>query len=366
MKHIELFINALSSGGAEYQLVQLADGLVEKGYDVTIATFGDIKDLHDYNPLIKRCRIAPGKSKYIKMLAIWRHFLTVKVDWVIAFGQRESSYAIEGMFFRSHDNIRIIAGDRNTTYGKPSRIEMLLMNCLYKRADFIVPNSQAQRRHIIETKPEYSDKTITISNYTDLSRFVATPLPEKNTLLIGVFGRYDVQKNCMRFVEAVRVLKEKVQRPFVIEWYGNQHFKDTQPNPFYVEMKEKVIKYGLEDVLVLNDHVKDVAGLMPRFDAICLPSLWEGFSNSISEAICCGKPCMVSDVADNAVMVQDGVNGFLFDPEKIDNIAESFIKYFGLSKEEREAMGKASRKRAEKLFDRERFINAYINLIESK
>ena len=73
----------------------------------------------------------------------------------------------------------------------------------------------------------------------------------------------------------------------------------------------------------------------------------------------------MSDVADNSVMVKDGGNGFLFDPENEESIAEAFLKFFALDHPERQRMGDVSRRLAEELFDRNRFIQQYIDLIES-
>lgn len=366
MKRIVLFINSLSSGGAEHQLCELANGLAEKGYDVTIATFGDMDDHYTYNANVKRNRIAPQKSNGVKMLAIWKYFLTIKTDWVIAFGQRESKFCLLPLLLRSKRKVHAIAGERSSGVGMPTRQEKLMMNYLYHRADYIVPNSHAQRNYIINRKPEFESKTIAITNYTDLSKYVSTKLPNGEKIRIGVFGRYSKPKNCFRFVEAILFLKNRISNPFEIEWYGNQQNKDGLPNQYYVEMRDKVEKYGLREYLRLNNHIKDVMSVMPTFDAICLPSLWEGFSNSIGEAICCGKPCIVSDVGDNGVMVEDGVNGFLFDPTNIDSMVEAFVRFFSLSSTERQRMGEASRNKAHELFNRENFIGAYEKLINSK
>lgn len=364
MKHIVLFINTLSSGGAEHQLVQLADGLVKRGYKVTIATFGDADDHYSYDSAIQRQRIAPKKANVIKMFSIWCYFLTLKADCVIAFGQRESRYMLEGLSLRPFHKIRCIAGDRNTTYGFPSHTEQILMKHLYKKADFIVPNSQAQLKHIVLSSPGYQNKTVCITNYTNLSSFNVTPLPNGSTTRIGVFARYAHQKNCLLFVEAINTLKQQSKFPFIVEWFGNIRIKGST-NPYYLQVKEKVEEYDLCNEFILHDHVKDVAGCMPLFDAICLPSLYEGFSNSISEAICCGKPCIVSDVADNSVMVHHQENGFLFNPSQLDSIVKAFNDFLCLSVEERNRMSKASRKIAESLFDYERFVSSYVNLIEA-
>ncbi len=365
MKKIVFFINTLGSGGAEHQLVELSNGLAERDYSITICTFNDIDDHYVLDSRINRYRIAPGKNKVIKMLAIWKYFLTVEADWVVGFGQRESRYMLEALQFRSPKSVHAIAGERNTTIGEPTEHERKLMGRLYERADYIVTNSYSQRNHIIEIRPDYMDKMVTITNYTDTSAFCLRPLPNKNVLRICVFGRYDPQKNCERFVEAVRLLKSKTQQPFIIDWYGSQYIKGMA-NPYYLGMKQKVDEYCLQDVLVLKDQIKKVAETMSQYDAFCLPSLWEGFSNSISEAICCGRPCLVSNVADNGVMVNDGANGYLFNPNNIESIVDSFTKFFDLSPEERMIMGLKSRKKAESLFDKEKFVGEYIRLFNSK
>lgn len=365
MKSIVLFINGLTSGGAEHQLVELADGLAERGYDVTITTFSDVTDHYKYSPKIKRHHIAKGRSKLFKLLGIFLYFIFLKTDCVISFGQRANYFCLIPLCYRSRKKIRVIAGERNTTVGPSSSIERKLLDKYYKRAEFIVPNSYSQRNYIIKVNPEYTSKTIPITNFTNLNDFTASPLPEGEILRIVVFGRYDKQKNCIRFTEAIHELIQKTENSFVVEWYGNQSFKDKEPNPFYQEMNNKVIELGLQDTLILKDQTKDVSSIMKTYDAFCLPSLWEGFSNAIGEAICCGRPCLVSDVSDNGVMVQDGLNGFLFDPQSIDDIVAAFLKFFRLSKDERATMGKESRKRAEMLFNKKRFINSYEILINS-
>ena len=130
-------------------------------------------------------------------------------------------------------------------------------------------------------------------------------------------------------------------------------------------MVRLVEDYKIGDVITLNDQTREVAKLIPGFDVMCLPSLAEGFSNSISEYICCGKPVICSDVADNHIMVKEGENGFLFNPYNIDEMVDAFMKFFNLSTLEKEEMGSRSRQIAESLFDKEAFTKEYITLIES-
>ena len=78
----------MSSGGAEHQIAVLSDLLVERGYAITITTFGDEVDHYQVNESVKRVHLASGRSKIMKLLSIFWYFLTVRTDLVISYTQR--------------------------------------------------------------------------------------------------------------------------------------------------------------------------------------------------------------------------------------------------------------------------------------
>jgi glycosyltransferase involved in cell wall biosynthesis len=96
----------------------------------------------------------------------------------------------------------------------------------------------------------------------------------------------------------------------------------------------------------------------------CLPSLYEGCSNVIAEAMACGLPILASRIAANDWLVEEGVNGFLFDPRSPQEMADTIKRYFALSHEQKMQMGQASRRRAEYLLAPAGMAEHYIDLIE--
>jgi glycosyltransferase involved in cell wall biosynthesis len=80
-------------------------------------------------------------------------------------------------------------------------------------------------------------------------------------------------------------------------------------------------------------------------DAFILPSLWEEWGLVVNEAMASGLPVIVSKTAGCATdLVQEGVNGFTFDPGNVEQLAQlmrqiSALKSFRLSE-----FGDASRK----------------------
>ena len=361
-RHINIFICSMSSGGAEHQVAILSNLLVDRGYRVTITTFGDNDDHYSLNSEIRRVRLAEGKSKIIKLFTILWYFLTITTDVVISFGQRENFLSLIPLCFR---RIRVIAGERSLSIGKQSLRTKFLHKVLYRRVNVVVSNSYSQRDYLVSSIPQLASKVITITNYTDLQHFAYRIPPCNDIIRIGIFGRYNIAKNYERLIQVVGVLKQNGYSQFRIDCYGNHHLRGGQMNEDYLKYKDLVKKMGVGDIIYLNDHVRNVAEKISMFDIICLPSLWEGWSNAISEAICSGKPMLVSNVSDNSRMVHNGVNGFLFDPKSIDDMVGAFEKMFALDKDTIEAMGRESRKLAEKLFDKEQFITKYIQLIEN-
>lgn len=365
MKRITFLIDSMSGGGAEHQLAILANELI-KDYKVSVVTFCDIDDHYYLDPSIGRIRLGYGRRKSLlfNLLRTIVYFTKIKTDVVITYGQRSSFLGLLTLQFRK--NIKVIASERNLTIGKPGKYENILFSRLYAHASFIVPNSYSQAKYIISKRPELKNKIITITNYTDLKAFT----PAKDELFndgimnIGIFARYHRQKNFERFAKAIKRVRELTDKQFLVNWYGRKKNGSGEFEPYYLMCEDIIIKEGLDNVLYLNDQVKDIIPILRNQDVICLPSLFEGFSNSISEAICCGKPMLVSNVSDNSIMVKDGENGILFDPYDIEDMARSLVQILDLSKTKMKRMGERSREIAESLFDLDHFTGQYVNLIE--
>ena len=365
MKRITCFIESLAPGGAQYQLLLLAEFLAEKGYDVELVTYADISDHFSVPNQVKRSKIrecnVPGKylNALIKWFYIFHFFVRIKTDCIISYRQRCNARLLIPLFLRGK-TIKVICSERNTTI-KQTSYEKVLFAFLYKRADYIVSNSNTQAEYIMRMKPQLTPKLRIIHNYTDLKKYQMCSIPQDLSVIrFAVFGRYDRQKNPLGFADAISELTRRTKQRFEIHWYGGQAYGDL-----FDDLKNKIKQDGLERVFILSDAVKDPSLLMNNYHALCLPSLFEGFSNAIAEGISSGKPMLVSNVSDNSIMVHHGVNGFLFSPFDKDSICDTFIKFFSLSYEQMYKMAFNSRKIAENLFDKERFIMQYISLIES-
>lgn len=363
VKHVLCFIASLSGGGAERQMVELMKILLERRYNVTLLTYTH-SDNYECPVGVNRISVF-AKNKVELLFKLIKTIKSLKFDCCISYLPQNNFIACLSTF--PFKKFKLIVGERNLTT-KLGQFEHL-MYYLYRRADYIVSNSVSQSNFIKEVMPFLSPKVRIITNYTDVEKNHPLSLCGKNKckINVGVFARYIAQKNPLFLVDVVWKLKQQGYSNFVFYWYGNYclNLNNTeQMSPLYLEMKKKIFEYGIEKQLILNSFSENVVRDMNEMDIICLPSLYEGYPNVISEGMACGRFIIASRVSDIPLIVEDEVNGFLFNPTDIESAVSAFVKYQNLSGDEIQKVCLANRMKAEKIFTKNIFAEKYIQLIE--
>ena len=361
MKKILCLIDAFTLGGAERQLIGLAMFLKQKGYDVSLVAY-----YHDnfYEGLLQANNLhfeilQTGGSQWSKVKAV-RSFIKQQngFDWLIAYKNGPCMIACILKFLGL--KARVIVSERNTTQvlSRRERIKYFL----YRFADFIVPNSYSQAKFIADHVPSLKQKIVTITNFTDTEHFV--PLNKEQTKMLKVMtaGRIAKQKNILNYLEAISIVRKNGIKDIHFEWYG-----DIQPGEerYGEEVRSAIKEKSLEDLVSFYPASKEIVSKYQVSDVFCLPSIYEGFPNVICEAMSCGKPIICSNVCDNPQIVENGKNGFLFNPNDVENMADCIARIYKMKQENRNEMGTISREIAETKFSEEAFVEKYIKLIES-
>ena len=107
----------------------------------------------------------------------------------------------------------------------------------------------------------------------------------------------------------------------------------------------------------------DVRPFIAGADCVVLPSYREGTPRSLLEAAAMGKPLIATDVPGCRQVVQDGHNGYLCRVRDPHDLARAMRQLMQLSPEQRQAMGQASRKLAEELFDEKLVVKKYLEAL---
>ena len=357
MKRILCLIENIGPSGAERQITNLAVLLRKQGYEVEVAYY--VKK-EFYLPFllengVKSCYLPEAANPRKRFFALKKHIKKTQSDTVISYSASPSMITCAMKAFGAKFNL--VVSERNTTQ-QLNRNEKLRL-FLYRWADHIVPNSQSQGAFIDKHFPNLSSKVKVITNFVDTDKFVPADTTDSKHEEINIIcvGRLAAQKNIPRFIDAVDRLKNKGLH-FRVDWYG-QDFKNDYSEKCYALVKEK----GLENVLFFHSQTSEVIQKYQESDVLCLPSLYEGFPNVLCEAMCCGLPVVCSRVSDVPQIMEDGVNGFIFDPLSVDDMVEKLEKMITLSEEERRKMAIRSREIAVNKFSSDVFISKYLELI---
>lgn len=351
---ILLFTESLGAGGAERQMTGLAISLRKRGYNVAVLTY--VK--HEfYKPMLLENGVQyilceKALNKYLRLYYIWRELRRFKPQTIISF----LSAPNKAMCILKPRGTRLIVSERNTTlsWGWYERV----VYWLYRRADIIVANSEYEAENIRTHKPAVAHKTMAITNFVDTDTFVPGQYPENDVPVILCVGRITEQKNVLRFVNVVKLLRERGQK-FIVKWFGAYNSRD-----YSTRLYEKVKTLRLQEVFHLYEPSTNIVAEYQKADIFCLPSLYEGYPNVVCEAMSCELPIACSNVCENPQIVKDGHNGRLFDPNNVEEMADALAAMLSMSPEERKEFGKRNRLQMVENNSIEAFCQKYLDIIQ--
>ena len=293
------------AGGVERMAISIMNEMVFRGHEVSLLTW-DYNDAVTFYPLSKKVnwfKINLGEplGKASWSIRIKRTFLIRKMinnaspDLVLAF-QHGIFFALR--IYTLGMGVNFIAAERNALsifqFTSAGKYKNLIMQS-FRLADQIT----VQLPSYIKDYPRYLRKKISVipnrveqvSEDTLLRR---TSHPRK--ILLSV-GRLSFQKNYKLLINSFENLSDNFPDwDLVIAGDGEE----------FSILKELVSHYQLDNRVKLLGSYKDVESLYLNADLFCLPSLWEGFPNSLAEALSFGLPSV-------GFSESSGVNGLIID-----------------------------------------------------
>ena len=348
-----LFIDSLGAGGAQRQLVGLARMLKEDGEQVKVITYHDNPF---YLPTLEENgvdyeNVGKAQNKYLRLYYIHKVIKQYKPDWVVAYLDMPCMLACVCKLLGG--KFKLLVSERNTT--QKLTVRERLKFWLFRWADKVVPNSYSQECFILENNLASQAKVKTITNFVDTDYFKNEWERKRKTVPeIIVVATIWPSKNTLGFIEAVKLLRDTGKK-FVVSWYG----KSESYWEYFGECQRKIEEYHLEDCMILREKSSKIKGVYLNADYFCLPSFYEGTPNALCEAISCGLPVICSDVCDNSIYVQKGVNGMLFNPHSAQGMADKMSCMLSMDDETYMKYCQESRRLAEELLAENSFISSY-------
>ena len=229
--------------------------------------------------------------------------------------------------------------------------------------------SRSLRDYLVERVGIRPERITTICNGVDTGKFLPAPhkprgvLPEQlageGLVIIGTVGRLqpvkDQQLLLRAFAELVRESGDAAATARLLV-VGNGPLRDT--------LTQLAQSLGIAHLTAFTGDRTDVAQLLQCMDVFVLPSLAEGISNTLLEAMATGLPVIATRVGGNVELVRDGENGALFESGDVASLARLLTGYV-TDGEARRRHGERSRRLALESFSLEAMIEGYRGAYET-
>lgn len=234
------------------------------------------------------------------------------------------------------------------------RFYVMLERFAAQTSDLIISVNEQHRQMAVALGVERAEKIQTIHNGIDLGPFSAVNREaarrelgfDDSVLLIGAIGRLAPQKGFLYLIRAFRILFDR---------FPSAHLVIAGSGPMKDDLEREVREKGLEGRVHFPGFRDDVPLLLAAFDVYAQPSLWEGHSISLIEALAAGKAIVATDIDGNREAIDSGETGLLVppaDPEALARGLELLLSGPAFARE----LGQQARRAAEERFTRERMV----------
>ena len=225
------------------------------------------------------------------------------------------------------------------------RSNLLQLRLLARRVGRFIAVSRDIATGLVDDFGWPADRIEVIHNAVEAGRFVAPARASLRDLLteggdravVLVPARLNEQKGHSFLLRAAAQLPEAV---FVLA--GDGPIRDT--------LEAQAAELGVERRIRFLGYRSDIPQLLAASDLVALPSLYEGSSVAILEAMAAGRAVVASAIGGTDELIEDGKTGILVPPGEVDPLAAALRRLLD-DPELRRSIADAARRRVERDFN---------------
>jgi len=349
---ILFLLPTLASGGTERQAAELVRHLDRRRFEPLVAVIygfdrvpveiplGDARLVSLRKPLGK-----PGNL--VALFRLWLLILREKPAVVQSFLRPADLYARIAGTLAFHR--RIVTSMRTRIGGFWSLPWQWAERILWRRSICIVSNSKVAAREAEELLGIPAGRLRVIPNGVDLERFrpgMDWRAPRRSIglspsdLVFGMVARYSPVKDHATLLTAVAQMKHSGYWPDFakVVLVGGTTFADARR-----DVENRIHEHGLEGIVLPLGVTAEIEKIYAAIDWLILPSRFEGFPNSVLEAMACAKPVILSDAANAEHIVDDGKTGWEFPAGDVLELVACLRRAIAVPPEQRVDMGRSAR-----------------------
>ncbi len=304
MKKILMLIDVIESGGAENILLNIARYLKEKGNYITIIPNYKIKSEYLYkldglnykNLDIEKKYNLIGKiyTWFSYLIKILEHTKKDKYDIIFSFLERSNIANIIVGFFRDSKVIISVRNNLTHQYGNRNFLERFIVKnaitFFYNRTSKIITLSNAIKKDLIKNFNIKENILETIYNPYDIKVIEEKAKEDIEPRENKLFNNHDIIINIGRLTEQKGQIYLIRSFKYVIEKLPNARLVILGEGELRRILEEEIEKLNLQNYIILLGFKKNPYKYLARSKLFVFSSLWEGFGNSIVEALICKTP----------------------------------------------------------------------------
>jgi glycosyltransferase involved in cell wall biosynthesis len=365
-------ISTLDVGGTEGQLVHLARRLDRGRFDVTVCCLGPA------GPLVAALEEAAVSVWVIGLRreTAWRRPVdTARRLWrLLALARAWRPHIVHGLLFHGYvagavlgtltGAPVVVASRRSLGHSRSRTPHYRVVGWLANRlTTLVIANSEAVREQVLRQERLSADLVAVVHNGIDMRAVESPPEELVRELrrglaldgrwpIVGVVANLIAYKGLQYFLPAWATVVAKHQKAVAL-LVGDGPLRGT------LEAQARAL--GLGDTVRFLGYRADVPALLGLMDLVVQPSLEEGFSNAVLEAMGAGKPVVATAVGGTPEAVIDGLTGLLVPARDAVSLAGAMLDVIGSSAES-QRLGEAAYRRAREQFEVDVMVRRYEEL----
>jgi glycosyltransferase involved in cell wall biosynthesis len=355
---ILFIIGQLAMGGAERQMVMLAQNLAKSRYEVLVCSLSEVNEIFKdpaqagVNLVILNRMMKPDITRFWRLARVIRDF---KPDIIHTFLFSANFW---GRIFGKCYKIPVIVSERSADTMKP-RWQVGCDRLIKPWTNLLVANSQAGADAVISRREMDAHKIAVIHNGIDLEDLVPADLRQAGVRqalnldnsqpIIGLVGRLSQVKDHEMFFKVVDLLRTSFPGVIGLCIGDGPRREELEAVVKHMRLTQNIRFLGLQ---------KDIPALMQIMDVVILTSRREGLPNVLLEAMLQSKPIVATNVGGIPEVVCHGHNGYLVASggfEEMTRYITNLINHPDLAVD----MGKKGYQVAKAGFSRENMVSQY-------
>ncbi len=359
-----IVISTISSGGAERNACLLANHF-SKDNDVVLFTYQKSnKNFYNFssNIKIKNLNLLTTSNNFIfkfvnfikRLYVIYSNLKKQKPDVLLSFLETTNITVIIASLFVKNIKLKIISDRNNPNHSENKVFLYLLKFFFYRFTNYLVLQSNKIKENykfLKKSKIKIISNTLS-SNIKKKGKYIIS----KKLKIISV-GRLETQKGYDILLKSLNLLKKK-NINFSCDIYGvGSKKKSLLKNIEYYDLKKQVFLKGV---------TKKILKIYKNYDLYILSSIFEGYPNSLLEALSSGVACISSNCNYGpSEIIKNKFNGLLFKNKDSEDLSRKI--FFLIKKKNKfKYFSKNSKKKFEfKKYNKDKILK-WENLIKIK